>query len=82
MTIVTAAPMRAKIRRVRDAALTYAIVRAPEATRRMPITVSCPNFTGFPLSRVSGQSGGNACCRAKVTAAGRGACLASVVQAV
>ena len=62
MTIVTAAPMRAKFRRVRDAALTYAIVRAPEATRRMPITVSCPNFTGFPQGRVSGQSSGNACC--------------------
>jgi hypothetical protein len=70
MTIDTAAPMRVKIRRVRDAALayadaalTYAIVRPPEATRRIPITVSCPNFTGFPQSRVSGQSGGNACCR-------------------
>jgi hypothetical protein len=67
MTIDTAAPMRAEIRRVldaalayADAALTYAIVRPPVATRRIPITVSCPNFTGFPQSRVSGQSGGNA----------------------
>ena len=61
MTIVTAAPMRAKIRKVRDAALTYAIVSPPEATRRIPITVSCPNFTGFPQSRVSGQSGRHGC---------------------
>jgi hypothetical protein len=45
--------MRTKIRKVRDAALTYAIVRPPEATRRTPITVSCPNSTGSPRDRVS-----------------------------
>lgn len=57
MTTVTAVPMRTKIRKVRDAALTYAIVRPPEATRRTPITVSCPNFTGSPPgSRLAGQS--------------------------
>ena len=53
---VTAVPMRTKIRKVRDAALTYAIVRPPEATRRTPITVSCPNSTGSPPgSRLTGQ---------------------------
>jgi hypothetical protein len=56
MTTVTAAPMRTKIRKVRDAALTYATVRPPEATRRTPITVSCPSFTGSPPgSRLAGQ---------------------------
>ena len=38
MTTVTAAPMRTKIRKVRDAALTYAIVRPPEAIAQVPVT--------------------------------------------
>jgi hypothetical protein len=48
MTIVTAAPVRVRMSKVFEGTLVYANVSPPEATRPIPIKVSCPNFMAPP----------------------------------